>query len=58
MDRILETEIPFIRPTEAFPDATGDDINVLRHWLEPNALCPEAGELILAVQSYLVRTAR
>lgn len=45
-------------PTEAFMEATAEDVALHRHWLEPNALCPETGKLILAVQSYLVRTSR
>ena len=51
-------EIPFVNPTQAFPDATEEDISAHRPWMEPSALCPESGRLILAVQSYLIRTSR
>ena len=47
-----------MKPTEAFPEATERDGAALRHWLEPNALCTRSDMLILAVQSYLIRTSR
>jgi glyoxylase-like metal-dependent hydrolase (beta-lactamase superfamily II) len=45
--RILELEAPFLRP---------DEIEPHRHWLEPTALDPISGKLILPVQSYVVKT--
>ena len=45
-------------PTEAFMEATDEDVAAHRGWLEPKALCPRTGKLILAIQSYLVRTSR
>ena len=56
--RVLEMEIPFRTPESLFPDFTPEAIDAHRHWMEPWALCPETGKMILAVQSYLVRTRR
>jgi glyoxylase-like metal-dependent hydrolase (beta-lactamase superfamily II) len=56
--RIVEMEIPFRTPIELFPDATPDAIEAERHWMEPWALSSATGRIVLAVQSYLVRTSR
>ena len=54
--RILELEAPFMRPLEFFDEALPEVVEPHRHWLEPNALDPETGKMILPVQSYLLRT--
>lgn len=56
--RLLEMEMPFRTPEEAFIEATAENVAPHRHWLEPHTLCPASGKLILAVQSYLLRTSR
>jgi hypothetical protein len=56
IDRIVELESPFMPPLQAFPDATQASIDEQRHWLEPAALCPLTGKLIMGIQSYLIRT--
>ena len=56
--RVLEMERPFFAPSALFPDAPAEAFEAERHWLEPDALCPESGRLILAVQSYLLRSRR
>ena len=56
--RVLEMEIPFRTPEHLFPDYAPEAFDAHRHWMEPWALCPETGKMILAVQSYLVRTRR
>lgn len=56
VSRILEMEIPFLKPEEAFPDAPPEAFNEHRHWLEPNALCPDSGMLIIAIQTWVIRT--
>ena len=56
--RVPEMEIPFLTAQELFTDATHDAVDAERHWMEPWALCPSSGRLIIAVQSYLVRTSR
>jgi len=54
--RILEMEIPFLTPREAFPDLPEGVIDAHRHWLEPTALCPDTGMLIIAIQTWVIRT--
>ncbi len=58
VQRILEWQGSFIAAGRMFPDATDEALAPHRHWLEPWALCPDTGKLILAVQGYLVRTRR
>ena len=54
--RIVESEEPFIPFGEMFPDGNAEAIAPHRSWLEPWALCPDSGRLILPVQSYLLKT--
>ena len=56
INRILELEAPFARPLEFFDEAVAEAVEPHRHWLEPKALDPETGKMILPVQSYLLRT--
>ncbi len=56
IDRILELEAPLATPLEFFDEAVPEAVAPHRHWLEPKALDPETGKMILPVQSYLVRT--
>lgn len=56
--RVLEMEIPFRTPEQLFLDCTPEAIEANRHWMEPRAMCPETGKMIIAVQSYLLRTRR
>jgi glyoxylase-like metal-dependent hydrolase (beta-lactamase superfamily II) len=56
IQRIVEHEIPLYRPTEMFDEATPEALAPYRKWLEPNALCPTSGRLIMPVLSYLVQT--
>lgn len=56
IQRIVEHEIPVYEPTEMFDEATPEALEPYRDWLEPNALCPHSGRLIMPVQSYLVQT--
>jgi glyoxylase-like metal-dependent hydrolase (beta-lactamase superfamily II) len=56
IDRVIESEEPFLPPHEMFAEATPEALAPHRPWLEPRALCPESGKLILPVQSYLLRT--
>ncbi len=58
IDRVLEMEFPFRTPEELFLDAGPEDVEEHRQALEPWAMCPESGRMIIAVQSYLVRTSR
>lgn len=56
--RIIEIEEPFLVPDKMFAEATPEAIAPYRSWLEPRALCPQTGKLILPIQSYLIRTER
>jgi glyoxylase-like metal-dependent hydrolase (beta-lactamase superfamily II) len=56
--RIMEMEFPFLEATTFLPDATEAALAPLRPRFEPWALEPGTGKLILALQSYLVRTSR
>ena len=56
INRILELEGPFSQPQEFFDEAVPGAVEPHRHWLEPTALDPQTGMLILPIQSYLLRT--
>ena len=56
VQRIIEHEIPVYHPADFFDEATDEAIAPYRSWLEPKALCPQTGLMIMPVQSYLVRT--
>lgn len=56
IDRILEMETPFMTPAAMFPAAPPEVSARHRHWLEPAALCPVTGKLIIAIQTYVIRT--
>ena len=54
VQRIVEHEIPVYHPSEFFDEATPDAVEPYRAWLEPHALCPKTGCMVMPVQSYLV----
>ncbi len=54
--RIIEQEIPFTDPLEFFPTLSRDVLEENRSWLEPKAVDPASGKLVLCFQSYVVRT--
>jgi glyoxylase-like metal-dependent hydrolase (beta-lactamase superfamily II) len=56
VQRIVEHEIPVYQPSDMFDEATPRAVAPYREWLEPDALCPATGCLIMPVVSYLVRT--
>lgn len=56
IDRIVESENDDIVPTYFFPDTTQEDWEAHQHWLQPMAMNPDSGNLILPIQSYLLRT--
>jgi glyoxylase-like metal-dependent hydrolase (beta-lactamase superfamily II) len=58
IDRIVEREEPAFTVSGLLPDATPETLAPHRHWLEPKALDPVSGLLILPIQSYVVRTRR
>ena len=56
IEPIIEFQAPMAAPLEFFHEATPDAVAPHRHWLEPVALDPSSGRMIMACQSYLVRT--
>ena len=56
IQRIVEHEIPVYYPSDFFDEATAEALEPYREWLEPKALCPRTGRMVMPVQSYLVRT--
>jgi glyoxylase-like metal-dependent hydrolase (beta-lactamase superfamily II) len=56
VQRIVEHDVPVYLPWDMFNEATPEAVAPYREWLEPRALCPESGRMIMPVQSYLVRT--
>ncbi len=54
--RIVDWEEPVFATTRLIPNATPEALAPYRHWLEPKALDPATGLLILPIQSYVVRT--
>jgi len=56
VQRIVEHDIPVYLPSDMFDEATPDAVEPYRQWLEPRALCPRSGCLVMPVLSYLVRT--
>ena len=55
---IVESETPFLHPTDIFAEATTENLAPHLNWLMPHALCPDSGKFIMPIQSYLVRTQR
>jgi len=58
ISRIVEQEEPAFAVSGLLPDATPEALAPYRHWLEPKALDPVTGLLILPILSYVVRTRR
>lgn len=56
ISRILEMETPFMDFAAMFQDLSPDLLEEHRHWMEPTALCPRTGKIIIAVQTYVIRT--
>jgi glyoxylase-like metal-dependent hydrolase (beta-lactamase superfamily II) len=56
LSRILEREEPTFVATRLIPNATKEALEPYRSWLEPRALDPATGLLILPIQTYVVRT--
>jgi glyoxylase-like metal-dependent hydrolase (beta-lactamase superfamily II) len=56
ISRIVEMETPFMEPLQMFPDATTEQLSRHRSWMQPWALCPATGKIIIAIQTYVIRT--
>jgi len=56
IESILEFSSADFDPLTFFPETTPEDWDRHRRWMEPSALEPNSGLLILTMQSFLVRT--
>ena len=56
VDRVLENEAPLLAPDILFPDFDPEVLDAHRDWLESNLLQPGTNLLILAFNSYVIRT--
>ncbi|MEM7542420.1 MAG: MBL fold metallo-hydrolase [Pseudomonadota bacterium] len=54
--RVLESNGPFMSVYKFFPDATEEGIASHRDWLYPNVLTADTNELIMPIQSFVLRT--
>jgi glyoxylase-like metal-dependent hydrolase (beta-lactamase superfamily II) len=55
--RVLEMEAPLFPARTFFPNLTAELLDENRSWLSPKFLEPGTDKLILAIQSYIVKTA-
>ena len=58
ISRVVEGEGPLFDAQTFLPDSTPDVIEANADWLIPQYIDPDSGQLILAIQSYIVRTPR
>jgi len=56
VERIIEQEAPLFDPLTFFPTLSREVLEENRAWLEPAALDPASGRLILCIQSWVIRT--
>jgi glyoxylase-like metal-dependent hydrolase (beta-lactamase superfamily II) len=56
VQRIVESICTGFAPLEFFPETTPEDWARHKGWMEPRALDPATGNLVLTIQGFLVRT--
>ena len=56
--RVLEFEAALFEPAMIYPEATPQDIDRHRSWLEPNLMDPRSGRLVFAFHSTIIKTPR
>ena len=56
IERIVESICTGFDPLSFFPESTPEDWAQHREWMEPHALDPVSGNLVLPIQAFLVRT--
>ncbi len=54
--RVVESEAPLFDPMTFFPTLTRDLLDENLSWLKPAYIDPASGQLVLCIQSYIVRT--
>ena len=58
ISRVVESEGPLFDAQTFLPDSTPEVIAANADWLVPRYMDPKSGQLILAIQSYILRTGR
>jgi glyoxylase-like metal-dependent hydrolase (beta-lactamase superfamily II) len=56
IERVVESVCRDFHPLSFFPETTAEDWAQHKRWMEPHALDPESGNLVLTIQAFLVRT--
>ncbi|MEC9100002.1 MAG: MBL fold metallo-hydrolase [Pseudomonadota bacterium] len=54
--RAIESEVPIFDTFTFFPDATRDVVEANKDWLMPRYIDPKTIEIILCIQSYIIKT--
>ena len=54
--RAIESEVPIFDTFTFFPDATRDVVEANKDWLMPRYIDPKTIEVILCIQSYVIKT--
>ncbi len=54
--RAIESEVPIFDTFTFFPDATRDVVEANKGWLMPRYIDPNTIEIILCIQSYIIKT--
>ena len=58
VQQVVEMQSPLFAVGDFLPTADSDTLEMLKPQFEPWAICPDSGKLILAIQTYVLRTAR
>jgi glyoxylase-like metal-dependent hydrolase (beta-lactamase superfamily II) len=53
---VIEQQAPFFDPLVFFPTLSKELLEENRSWLEPHCLDPATGQLVLCIQSYVIKT--
>ena len=54
--RVIESEGPLFDPLTFFPAVTAQILKENQSWMQPHYIDPATGQLVLCIQSYIVRT--
>jgi glyoxylase-like metal-dependent hydrolase (beta-lactamase superfamily II) len=54
--RVIESEGPLFDPLTFFPNVTAEILKENQSWMQPHYIDPATGQLVLCIQSYIVRT--
>jgi len=58
VQQVVEMQAPFFKTGKFLTTSSPDRVEELKPQFEPWALCPESGKIILAVQTYIVRSSK